>query len=161
MLMTPKVGAFVVGDIIPLIDYGAFAALRLGTIFTAPLLATYPWYAPVGRDSGFDLEYMGGMWDVELIDGVQFWFPEADPDKLGIVELCASGLVQTIAVRDDANPAGGTLVAGWAANANHVLDMLPFTGRGAARVRAGDRSGLPRPLSGRQRSSGFVGGTSR
>jgi hypothetical protein len=63
-----------------MIEPATFSALRLSRI-------------------DFDIEYLGGQWHEELIDGVQFFFPASDGNKLGVVEVWGSGCVMSAAVR--------------------------------------------------------------
>ena len=74
-------------------------ALRLSRIFAAEHLGSYPFYIEVDPESNFDIEYLGGQWHEELIDGVQFFFPASDGNKLGVVEVWGSGCVMSAAVR--------------------------------------------------------------
>src|SRR5690348_9042955 len=84
-----------------MIDHAAFSALRLSRVFPREHLEAYPWYDEV--DPGGDVfrwEYMGGQWHTEDIDGVQFFHPECDGNKLGMIELWGSGCMTSGPVRD-------------------------------------------------------------
>lgn len=106
-----------------MLDYTDFSALRLQDIFASEFLAGCPAYAEVTPDGAFECEYKGGLWQDELIDGVRFWFPEGDRNKLAIVELWASPLVAP-SVRDRADLAAGTFISAWKANGDRVLEAL-------------------------------------
>ena len=82
-----------------MIDHATFSALRLSRIFAAGHLGSYPFYIEVDPEGDFDIEYLGGQWHEELIDGVQFFFPASDGNKLGVVEVWGSGCVMSAAVR--------------------------------------------------------------
>ena len=69
-----------------MINHAAFSALRLRRVFPPEELASYPFYVEVDPEGDFDVEYLGGQWHEELIDGV--------------VGLWASGCVAAAAVRD-------------------------------------------------------------
>ena len=60
-----------------MIDHATFSALRLSRIFAAEHLGSYPFYIEVDPEGDFDIEYLGGQWHEELIDGVQFFFAPA------------------------------------------------------------------------------------
>jgi hypothetical protein len=72
-------------------DHATFSALRLSRIFAADHLGSHPFYIEVDPEGDFDIEYLGGPWHEELIDGVQFFFPAGDGSKLGVVEVWGSG----------------------------------------------------------------------
>jgi hypothetical protein len=38
-------------------------------------------------ERSYDFEWVGGLWDMDVIPGVKFYYPEADGSKLGAVEL--------------------------------------------------------------------------
>jgi hypothetical protein len=68
----------------------------------AQLVATLADTLQYAHDQGVvhrDVEYLGGQWHEELIDGVQFFFPASDGNKLGVVEVRGSGCVMSTAVR--------------------------------------------------------------
>ena len=136
-----------------MVDYDSFSALRMRNICAPSFLAGYPSYLEVTSDGAFEIEYKGGLWEDELIDGVRFWFPENDHGKLAIVELWGSPLVGP-SVRDRANPASGTFVPAWKANADRVLDALKLP------VRIGDKETAVEALAaGAARRSSDPGGT--
>src|SRR4051812_27387325 len=73
-----------------------FSALRLSRVFPSAHLEGYPRYTAVSADPEQEshcIEYLGGSWAVERIDGVTFWYPASDGGSLAIVELWASHLV--------------------------------------------------------------------
>ena len=79
------------------------SALRLSRIFAAEHLESYPFYIEVDPEGDFDIEYLGGQWHEELIDGVQFFFPASDGNKLDVVEVWGQRVCD---VRCRARPAG-------------------------------------------------------
>jgi hypothetical protein len=95
---SPAIDIFQRGAIL-MIDHATFSALRLSRIFAAEHLESYPFYIEVDPEGDFDIEYLGGQWHEELIDGVQFFFPASDGNKLGVVEVWGSGCVMSAAVR--------------------------------------------------------------
>ena len=107
-----------------MIDYAALSALRLCRIFAANYLAAFRFYVEVNPAGNFDVEYLGGQWHEELIDGVRFFFPESDGTRLGVVELWGSGCVAAAAVRDPPDSNSASLIHSWAANANRALEVL-------------------------------------
>jgi len=80
-------------------------------IFAAEHLGSYPFYIEVDPEGDFDIEYLGGQWHEELIDGVQFFFPASDGNKLGVVEVWGSGCVMSAAVRGRSEANSRTLKA--------------------------------------------------
>src|SRR5262249_43237552 len=53
-----------------MVDYTAFSGLRLRNLFPRELLDSFPLYSEVRPDGrGYDVEYLGGQWDTEEIDG--------------------------------------------------------------------------------------------
>jgi hypothetical protein len=133
-----------------MIDYEAFAALRLGRIFPADHLESYRYYIAVNPKGGFDLEYQGGQWHDELIDGVQFFYPVRAGDKLGIVELWGAGCVVAAAVRDRPDPLPTLFVPSWTANVNRVLEALELP------IRMGsDRVAVESLAAGQVRASAY------
>jgi hypothetical protein len=133
-----------------MIDYDRFSALRLGSIFPADYLASFPYYIAVDPGGDFDEEYQGGQWHEELIDGVQFFYPARAGEKLGIVELWGAGCVLAAAVRDRPDPLPPLLVPGWAANADRVLGALELP------LRMGSDEGAVRSLAaGRVHASAY------
>jgi hypothetical protein len=107
-----------------MLDHNNFSALRLNNIYSSAELDEYPFYSEVKPSRGFDTENLGGQWHEELIDGVQFFYPAAAGNKLGIAELWAAGCVLSAAVRDKPQSRSADLVPAWTANANRVLEML-------------------------------------
>jgi hypothetical protein len=107
-----------------MIDHATFSALRLSRVFPAEHLESYRFYIEVDPEGDFDLEYMGGQWHEELIDGVQFFFPKRDGKTLGAAELWGSGCVIAAAVRDRPEAHSASLIPSWTANANRVLEAL-------------------------------------
>lgn len=106
-----------------MVDHEVFSALLLSKLFPPAFLEEFPFYrAEAGRS--FDTEYLGGQWDEVGIDGVQFWFPEAAPDKLGVVEVWGSRYFATGPARDKPEPGGAWLFPPWVANADRVLGAL-------------------------------------
>jgi hypothetical protein len=107
-----------------MLNYRAFSATRLGRIFAADVLEAYPFYVELNPRGDFDTEFLGGQWHEELIDGVQLFFPAADGDKLGCVEVWGSGGVASAAVRDKTDASASALVPSWVANADRVLEAF-------------------------------------
>src|SRR5436305_8536812 len=107
-----------------MVDYTTFSGLRLDRLFPREFLESYRYYVPVDPEGDFDIEYLGGQWHEELIDGVQFFFPESDGNKLGVVEVWGSGCVISAAVRDRPESNSASLIPGWTANVNRVLEVL-------------------------------------
>src|SRR5216683_2682262 len=107
-----------------MIDHATFSALRLSRVFPPDHLESYPFYIAVDPEGDFDIEYLGGQWHEELIDGVQFFFPERDGNKLGVVELWGSGCVMSAAVRGRPEANAASLIPGWTANVDRVLEAL-------------------------------------
>jgi hypothetical protein len=122
-----------------MIDHATFSALRLRRIFPREHLEAYRYYIEVDPKGDFDEEYMGGQWHEELIDGVQFFYPKSNGDKLGIVELWGSGCTISAAVRDRPAANSASLIPSWTAHVNRVLDALDLPihmGSDEAAVRA-------------------------
>jgi hypothetical protein len=114
-----------------MVDYATFSSLRLRQLFSREALELAPFYSEVKPDGhGFDIEYLGGVWDQELIDGVTLWFPKADGSKVGIVEVKAGPHVDGVAVEGRPGPDMGPNPA-WVANANRVLEALELPRIGA------------------------------
>lgn len=133
-----------------MIDHTTFSALRLNRIFPPDHLESYRYYIEVDPEGNFDIEYLGGQWHEELIDGVQFFFPESDGTELGVVALWGSGCVIAAAVRDRPESNSASIVPSWAANANRVLEMLNLP------LRMGSEEAAVRELAvGKVRSFGF------
>jgi hypothetical protein len=87
-------------------------------------LQSYPFYIDVDPEGDFDIEYLGGQRHEELIDGVQFFFPASDGDKLGVVEVWGNGCVMSAAVRGRPEADSAAFVPGWSANVDRVLEAL-------------------------------------
>src|ERR1700682_3393268 len=102
-----------------MIDHATFSALRLSRICAAEHLGSYPFYIEVDPEGDFDIEYLGGQWHEERIDGVQFFFPAGDGNKLGVVEVWGSGCVMSAAVRGRPEANSASLIPGWPATVNH------------------------------------------
>jgi hypothetical protein len=85
----------------------------------------------------FDIEYMGGLWDTEMIDGVTLWFPKRDGSKVAIVEVSAGKYVESIGKEGKPAPDIGPDPS-WVTNADRVLGALdlPRMGASDAAVRA-------------------------
>jgi hypothetical protein len=133
-----------------MIDHATFSALRLRRIFPREHPEGYRYYIEIDPDGNFDTEYMGGQWHEELIDGVQFFYPQRDGNKLGIVELWGSGCVIAAAVRDRPAAISASLIPSWMANVNRVLEALDLP------IRMGSDEAAVRALAaGKVRSSGF------
>jgi len=107
-----------------MIDHATFSALRLSRIFAADHLASYPFYIGVDPEGDFDIEYLGREWHEGLIDGVQFFFPASDGNKPGVVEVWGNGCVMSAAVRGRPEANSVSLIPGWTAKANCVLEAL-------------------------------------
>jgi hypothetical protein len=119
-----------------MVDYTSFSALRLRHLFPREVLESSRWYSEVSPDkSNFDMEYLGGLWSTEEIDGVTLWFPETDGSKVAIVEVSAGQYVSSIAEEGKPAPDMGPNPA-WVTNANRVLDALklPLMGDSEAAV---------------------------
>ena len=113
-----------------MINHARFLALRLSRIFPREFLEGYPWYDEVEPQGDvFHWEYMGGQWHTENIDGVQFFHPECDGNKLGMVEVWGAGCVTNSAVRDAPESRSASLVLNWTANIDRVLEVLELAVR--------------------------------
>jgi hypothetical protein len=133
-----------------MIEHAAFSALRLSRVFPPEYLASYPFYVEVDPEGDFDVEYLGGQWHEELIDGVQFFFPASDGTRLGVVELWAGGCAAAAAVRDRPGSHSASLIPSWTANANRALEVLSLP------IRMGSPEAAVRALAvGVVRSAGF------
>lgn len=138
-------------------DYATFSALRLSRVFPAVHLEGYPRYMAIDPDpenESYFMEYLGGSWAVEKIDGVQFWYPACEGASLTIVELWASHLVAFgRRYRDDPDSNQSSIVTPWKANADRVLEALGLA------LRMGDREDALRSLAaGDLRASPFPPG---
>ena len=107
-----------------MIDHDTFSQLRLSRVFQDTDLLSYPSYVAVEPRGSFDTEYLGGQWHEERIDGVQFFYPAEDGDKLGVLQLWGDGYLSGTLARDQPDPSHSLLVPTWAANANRALDAL-------------------------------------
>lgn len=113
-----------------MLDYQAFSALRLDRVFPQSFLQEYPRYFSHDPDGSYFIEYLGDSWDVENIDGVEFWYPASDGKNLGVVQLWASHLVALDRRYRDAPDSNTTsLVSAWKANADRVLEALDLPWR--------------------------------
>jgi hypothetical protein len=121
-----------------MVDCTTFSALRLRHLFPREVLESSRWYSEVSPDkSNFDMEYLGGLWDTEMIDGVTLWFPKTDGSKVAVVEVSAGQYVSSFAEEGKPAPDMGPNPA-WVTNANRVLEALklPRMGDSEAAVRS-------------------------
>jgi hypothetical protein len=81
-------------------------------------------YIEVDPEGDCDIEYLGWQWHEELIAGVQFLFPASDGNKLGVVEVWGSGCAMSAVVRGRPDAKSASLIPGWTANVNRVLEAL-------------------------------------
>ena len=51
------------------------------------------------RTGDFDMEYQGGSWDFDQLEGVEALYPQKTPDHLGILSLIASPDADATAAR--------------------------------------------------------------
>jgi hypothetical protein len=140
------------------IDYAAFSALRLRHLFPPDLLDSFPYYHEVQPDGRtFDIEFMGGLWDDERIDGVALWFPQAAPGKVGIVEVSAGPYGDALPEVGKTEGFTGRFVdPDWAAHADTVLAALGVPVR-----MGGPDTAVRRLAAGRIQCSDFPGGARR
>jgi hypothetical protein len=119
-----------------MVDYTTFSALR--HLFPREVLESARWYSEVSPDgSNFDMEYLGGLWDTEMIDGVTLWFPKSDGNKVAIVDVSAGRYVDSIPEEGKPAPDRGPDPA-HVANVNRALEALglPRMGDSEAAVRS-------------------------
>lgn len=133
-----------------MLGHASFSSLRLSRIFSQERLESFPFFVAVDPRGEFDTEYMGGQWHEELIDGVQFFYPACDGEKLGIIELWGGGCVMSAAVRDRPELISASLVPGWTANVDRVLETLELPFRMGS-----DETAVCALAAGRVRRSGF------
>jgi hypothetical protein len=62
-----------------------FSNLQLLDFFPDNLQAKE--FSKSADERGYDEEWLGGLWDMDYIPGVKFFYPEVDGSKLGGVEL--------------------------------------------------------------------------
>jgi hypothetical protein len=123
-----------------MLDYATFSALRLRHVFPSEVLESSRFCSAVDPEKpSFDIEYIGGLWDTEMIDGVTLWFPKRDGSKVAVVELSAGKYVGSIAEKEKPAPDMGPDPS-WVSNADRVLEALelPRMGASEAAVRALD-----------------------
>jgi hypothetical protein len=121
-----------------MLDYATFSALRLRHLFPSEVLESSRFYSAVDPEKpSFDIEYIGGLWDTEMIDGVTLWFPKRDGSRVAVVEVSAGRYVESIAEEGKTAPDMGPDPS-WVTNAGRVLEALelPRMGASEAAVRA-------------------------
>ena len=78
------------------------------------------------RTGNFDMEYQGGSWDFDQLEGVEALYGQKMPDRLGVLSLVASP-------KADATAATAPFVRpDWAERANRAADAIglpPLLGR--------------------------------
>jgi hypothetical protein len=102
-----------------MIDVARFKSFEAGTLFTGePSLDL--------RTGSFDMEYQGGSWDFDQLEGVEALYGQKVPDRLGVLSLVAA---------PDANATRATgpfVRADWARRANRAavaIGLPPLLGQ--------------------------------
>jgi hypothetical protein len=124
-----------------MLDHAAFSQLRMRHLFPTPPVSSFSLYDESGSERRtFYLEYQGGTWDTEEVNGVKLYFPAADGTRVGIVEVASGPYVDATGVEGFPRPfAGPFLDPVWTANANvalAALDLPVRIGSSEADVRA-------------------------
>jgi hypothetical protein len=115
-----------------MLDYATFSTLRLRHLFPSDVLESSRFYSAVDpAKPSFDIEYMGGLWDTEEIDGVTLWFPKRDGSKVAIVEVSAGKYAGSIAEEGKPAPDMGPDPS-WVTNADRALEALELPRMGAS-----------------------------
>lgn len=108
-----------------MLGYDRFSALRLRYILPPAVINAARFYtaAPDEGPDYFDLEYMGGSWFDEAIDGATLLLPSECPSLVGIIQISGGPYVNTTVVRGQPFT-GPFLESNWAGNANQALEAL-------------------------------------
>lgn len=88
-----------------MVDYKTFSGMRLRHLFPRDTLESSPWYLDVRPEGyGFDIEYLGGLWAHEKIEGATLWFPRTDGSLVGFIEAAGGPNVDGITVEGQPAP---------------------------------------------------------